>query len=169
MAWPTATQTTAGRDSSCLVIGRYFCAEPAQRGSSGVYWIQIPHISSRSSPTDMHCGEAGSGRRTHRYALETNRTRKPLENVLGITDIGRCTGGVHDHCAAISASSWVAIRVIIGRFTPVVCRHRKPPPVRNSFRPAGFFHICWPLAFRSGGLPTYALSAGFRIVFSARE
>src|SRR5699024_7008617 len=34
-------------------------------------------------------------------------------NVLGITDIRRCAGGVHDHCAAVSASSRVVIRVII--------------------------------------------------------
>lgn len=34
-------------------------------------------------------------------------------NILRITDIGRCAGGVHDHSAAVSASSWLAVRIII--------------------------------------------------------
>ena len=34
-------------------------------------------------------------------------------NILGITDIGRCTGGVHNHGAAVSACSWMIARVII--------------------------------------------------------
>ena len=34
-------------------------------------------------------------------------------NVLGITDIGRCAGGVHDHSAAVSASSRMIVRVVI--------------------------------------------------------
>lgn len=34
-------------------------------------------------------------------------------NVLGIPDIGRCTGGVYDHSAAVAASSRTVIRVIV--------------------------------------------------------
>ena len=34
-------------------------------------------------------------------------------NILRITDIGRRTGGVHDHSAAVSASSRLAVRIII--------------------------------------------------------
>ena len=33
-------------------------------------------------------------------------------NILRIPDIGRCTGGVYDHSAAVAASSRTAIRVI---------------------------------------------------------
>ena len=32
---------------------------------------------------------------------------------LGLTDIGRYTGGVHNHGAAVSACSWMIARVII--------------------------------------------------------
>lgn len=34
-------------------------------------------------------------------------------NILRITDIGRCAGGVHDHSAAVSASSRMIVRVVI--------------------------------------------------------
>ena len=34
-------------------------------------------------------------------------------NILRITDIGRRAGGVHDHSAAVSASSRLAVRIII--------------------------------------------------------
>ena len=34
-------------------------------------------------------------------------------NILGIPDIGRCAGGVHDHSAAVSASSRLAVRIIV--------------------------------------------------------
>ena len=34
-------------------------------------------------------------------------------NILGITDIRRCAGSVHDHGAAVSASSSMGVRVII--------------------------------------------------------
>ena len=34
-------------------------------------------------------------------------------NILRISDIGRCAGGVHDHSAAVSAGSRLAVRIIV--------------------------------------------------------
>lgn len=38
--------------------------------------------SSRSSPTDIQCGDTGSGRHLQKYVLETNRTRMPPETEI---------------------------------------------------------------------------------------
>lgn len=34
-------------------------------------------------------------------------------NILGLTNIGRCVGGVHDYSAAVSASFWMVAKIII--------------------------------------------------------
>ena len=91
-------------------------------------------------------------------------------NVLGITDIGRSTGGVHDHSAAVSASSWIVVRVIIvilgfGLFClPLLCvPHDHLIDLAQHFRRQPFVEVHhqrwvkWQLFVIIAGVPTEVL------------